>query len=317
MIKNTVLLRKMKEKLILNNLHIKHKVISVKHLLELQADIDKTEQEGDLANLKASRSYLNDYRFHIPEDFPEAKYIVVLAIEHNLAKVNFQFNGQKYKILLPHDYHKLDASVEELGELVRSEIIKDPSFRVEHNRTMFLKLLAVRSGLGKYGRNNICYVDSLGSFLSLYSFFTDYDFQVDNWHELTMMDDCEDCSMCSDNCPTQAIPEIDDDEFIIDVERCIPFHNEILGEFPDWMPKEAHNSLLGCVRCQQICPVNSKIIEKFIRLEDITEEETKMILEGKDIDSLTRSIGQKLRMYDSSVEFKIQIIRRNLEVLLN
>ncbi len=307
----------MKEEFILNNLLVKHKVISVNHLQELQADIDKTEQDGKLSKLKTSRSYINDFKFQLPKDFPEAKYIVMLAIEHNLAKVNFLLNGQKHEIILPHDYNKLGVSVKELSELVEKEIVKEAGFKVKHNRTMHLKLIAVRSGLGKYGRNNICYVDGLGSFLSLYSFFTDYDFQVDNWYELSMMDDCEDCSICSDNCPTGAIPDIDDDEFIIDVESCLPFHNELLGEFPDWIPIDAHNSLLGCIRCQQFCPVNSKVIEKIIRLEDITEEETKMILEGKDIDTLTKSIGQKLRMFDSSVEFKLPIIKRNLEVLLN
>ena len=306
----------MKEEFILNSLRVKYKVISVKRLQELQADIDKTEQDGNLSKLKASRSYIKKFKFLLPKNFPDAKYIVVLAIEHNLAKVNFHLNGQKHEIFLPHDYHKLDASVEELNELVKREIVKEEGYKVEHNRTMFLKLLAVRSGLGKYGRNNICYVDGLGSFLSLYTFFTDFDFQIDNWHELSMMDECDDCTICTDNCPTRAIPDIDDEEFIIDVESCIPFHNELLGEFPNWMPTDAHNSLFGCRRCQQYCPINSKVIEKIIRLEDITEEETKMILEGKNIEELTRSIGQKLRMFDSSVEFNLDIIKRNLEVLL-
>ncbi len=307
----------MSNEFILNNLKIKYKVISVERLPELQADIDKVELDGNLDKLKEYRSYINKYKFDLPENFPEARYIVILAIEHNLAKINFHLNGQKHEILIPHDYHKLQTSVKELGELVHEEIIRESGHRVEHNRTMFLKLLAVRSGLGRYGRNNICYVDGLGSFLSLYSFFTDYDFQIDNWHELSMMDECEYCSICSDFCPTQAIPDIDDDEFIYDVGKCITLYNEIIGNFPDWLPSDAHNSLFGCIKCQKVCPVNSNIIEKIIRLEDITEEETKMILDGKDIEHLTKSIGKKLRMLDGpAVEFDLAIIKRNLEVLL-
>ena len=309
----------MKEEFILNNLRIKYKVISVKRLPELQADIDKTEQDGNLSNLKLFRPYINDFKFRVPENFPEAKYIVVLAIEHNLAKVNFHLNGQKHNIILPHDYHRLGASVEELAELVEKEIIKEAGFKVEHNRTMHLKLLAVRSGLGRYGRNNICYVDGLGSFLSLYAFFTDYDFQVDNWYDLRMLEDCEYCSICSDNCPTQAIPHIDDDEFIIDVERCLTLHNEKLGEFPEWLRSDAHNSLIGCTRCQQYCPANTKVIEKIIQLEDITEEETKMILDGRIEEHLSLSIGRKLRIFDDikNAEYPIPLIKRNLELLLD
>jgi len=305
----------MKEEFILNNLRIKHKVISVKRLLELQADIDKTEQDGKLSNHKVFRYYISNFKFQVPENFPEAKYIVVLAIEHNLAKVNFQVNGQKLEIILTSPYHKLGASVEELGELVEREIVKEAGFKVEHNRAMHLKLLAVRSGLGRYGRNNICYVDGLGSFLSLYTFFTDYDFQIDNWHDLRVLDECEDCTICFDNCPTNAISE---ENFVIDIEKCIPLYNEIQGEFPEWLQSDVHSSLMGCIKCQKPCPANKEAVKKMLQLEDITEEETKMILDGKNVESLTRSIGRKLKLFDdSSADYFLPVIKRNLEVLLN
>lgn len=306
----------MTDEFILNNLRVKHKVISVKRLQELQADIDKTEQDGNLSNNNVFRSYIGNFKFQVPESFPDAKYIVVLAIEHNLAKVNFHLNGQKHEIIFSSPYHKLGVSVEEMGELVEKEIVKETGFKVEHNRAMHLKLLAVRSGLGRYGRNNICYVDGLGSFLSLYTFFTDYDFQVDNWHDLRMLDECEDCNICFDNCPTNAISE---ENFVIDIEKCIPLYNEIQGEFPEWFQSGIHSSLMGCIRCQQYCPANKKAIDKIIQLEDITEEETKMILDGRLEEKLAVSIGQKLKMFDNvkHAEYFLPIIKRNLEVLLD
>ncbi|MBK5113928.1 MAG: hypothetical protein KGD59_04930 [Candidatus Heimdallarchaeota archaeon] len=306
----------MKEEFILNNLRIKNEVISIKRLQELQADFDKTEQDGNLSNNEVFRSYIGNFKFQVPESLPDSKYIVVLAIEHNLAKVNFHLNGQKHEIIFSSPYHELGVSVEEMGKLVERDIIKETGYKVEHNRAMHLKLLAVRSGLGRYGRNNICYVDELGSFLSIYTFFTNYDFQDDNWYDLKMLDECEDCSICYDNCPTGAVSE---DNFVIDIEKCIPLYNEIQGEFPEWFQSDIHSSLMGCIRCQQYCPANKKAVEKIIRLEDITEEETKMILDGRLEEKLALSIGRKLKMFDNvkHAEYYLPVIKRNLEVLLN
>jgi len=305
----------LKKEFILNNLQVKHKVISVKHLSELQADIDKTEQDGKLSENKVFRYYIQDFKFQTPENFPQAKYIIVLAIEHNLAKINFQLNGQKHEIVFTSPYHKLAVTVEEMIELIKTEIIQDSKYQVEHNRSMHLKLIAVRSGLGRYGRNNICYVDELGSFVSIYTFFTDYDFQVDNWQDLKMLDECENCSICYDNCPTGAISE---ESFVIDIEKCIPLYNEIQGEFPEWFQPGIHSSLMGCIRCQQFCPANEKAIEKIIQLEDITKEETKMILGGEFDEQLALSIGRKLKLFDNPKhgEYYIPVLKRNLEVLL-
>ena len=46
----------MTDEFILNNLRVKHKVTSVKRLQELQADIDKTEQDGNLSDNEVFRS---------------------------------------------------------------------------------------------------------------------------------------------------------------------------------------------------------------------------------------------------------------------
>ncbi|NHJ32917.1 MAG: epoxyqueuosine reductase [Asgard group archaeon] len=305
----------MKDQFIRNNLRIKHRVISVKRLQNLQADINKTEKEGNLSNNKVFRHYIGNFNFQVPEELNDAKYVIVLAIEHNLAKINFHLNGSKHEIIFSSPYHKLGVSVEEMTDLIRKEIIKEAGFKVEHNRSMHLKLLAVRSGLGRYGRNNICYVDELGSFVSIYTFFTDYDFQVDNWHELRMLDECETCAICYDNCPTGAISE---ESFVIDIEKCIPLYNEIQGEFPEWFQTSFHSSLMGCIKCQEFCPANEKAIKKIIQLEDITEEETKMILDGRFEEKLALSIGRKLKRFDNvkHAEYFLPVIKRNLEVLL-
>ncbi|NHJ86958.1 MAG: hypothetical protein FK734_15960, partial [Asgard group archaeon] len=239
----------------------------------------------------------------------------VMAIEQNNAIVNFHVDGSVQRIILSYPYHNLATTPEDLKDLIIEEIIRSKDYRVEHNRSMFLKRLAARSGLGRYGRNNIFYVNGLGSFLSIYTFFTDYDFKKEeNWHEVKMLNECTNCHICFNNCPTKAISR---DDFVIDVEKCLSLYNEIQGIIPDWIDSSAHNSLMGCTKCQVLCPANKLVVDKFIKLEDITKEESKMILNGEQDEELAASIGKKLHMFDAKYAYYfIPIIKRNLELLL-
>jgi len=91
------------------------------------------------------------------------------------------------------------------------------------------KFLAVRSGLARYGRNNITYVDGMGSLYRLSAFLSDLPYSGDCWTEPQMHDRCDDCSACIRACPTDAIPQ---HRFLLHSERCITFHNETRGPFP-------------------------------------------------------------------------------------
>ena len=60
-------------------------------------------------------------------------------------------------------FHGLTRAM--LLEEIRRTIIPDSGHRVDRvDYHFFMKLAAVRSGLAQYGRNNICYVEGMGSF---------------------------------------------------------------------------------------------------------------------------------------------------------
>jgi epoxyqueuosine reductase len=250
----------------------------------------------------------------VPEGFPEAKSIIVLAFFNRLMLVDFHLDGEKHEVMLPPQYYASGLTEERLEDIIREEIIREPGYRIERTTGVHLKLLAVRSGLGKYGRNNISYVDGMGSLLKLFAYFTDYPFE-DGWTGLSMMDECEECRICRTLCPTRCIP---DENFVIDVDRCVTLYNEIKGEFPGWIPPDAHNSLMGCMSCQMRCPANSEVIELTGRLEDVTEEETAKILDGTPDEELLASLSRKLRNYPptQSKEY-FPIFTRNLRALLS
>ena len=295
----------------------KYKTVSVDHLEELQEDIDKLHRGGKLSDNEVYRSYIDSKKFELPENFRDAKSIIILAIFSKLALVNFQLDGKNHEIIIPPNYYDDGTTLEDFQNLILREVIKEPGYKIEYTNKLHVKLLAVRSGLGKYGRNNICYIDEWGSMINLYAYFTDFQFKEDNWTEMKMMDQCEKCTICIKNCPTNAIPQPSDENFVINAGNCISVYNEIKGIIPDWVPSDAHNALIGCMRCQKPCPSNRKIIGLTEILEDITEEETKMILDGKTDEELAKSLSNKLKMfYPPDADKVLPVIKRNLELLI-
>ena len=145
--------------------------------------------------------------------------------------INLRFADRHIPVFMPPNYpfHGLTRAM--LLEEIRRTIIPDSGHRVDRvDYHFFMKLAAVRSGLAQYGRNNICYVEGMGSFFSFHAYLTDRVFEEDHWSDLSNLPFCNHCSICIDACPTSAISP---DRFVIDVSRCIPLYNELDGDFPD------------------------------------------------------------------------------------
>jgi len=300
-----------------SGLHVlyQYRTTSVRHLPELQGDIDRLKHSGKLSDQTTYQGYINKLGFSLPENFPEAKSIITMATLTKPMKVNFHVDGTTREIFLPPQYYEDGLTEEMLLKEVKEKIIRESGTRVEWAPNLHLKLLAVRSGLGRYGRNNICYVNGFGSFITLFAFFTDYPFESDSWHEIQMMDICQKCRICLNQCPTGAIRE---EIFVIAAGNCISLYNEVEGKFPDWIPEDAHNALMGCTRCQVPCPANREPLNYTGRLEDITFQETIQFLSGQPDEKTMASVSEKLRIPHMVGSQKVyDIVRRNLSVLLS
>jgi epoxyqueuosine reductase len=174
-----------------------------------------------------------------------------------------------------------------------------------------LKLLAVCSGMATYGKNNIAYVEGLGSFVRLKAFLSDMPADRSDGFKPQVMKECDRCKACLNECPTKAIVP---DRFLIHAERCITFLNEGNEEFPEWVDPAWHNSLIGCMKCQLVCPVNKLLIKWVEEGEDFNETETELILNGAPLDRIPPATAHKLnRGY--MVEY-MDVLPRNLRALL-
>jgi epoxyqueuosine reductase len=292
----------------------KYRAVPIERLPQLQADVDSLKQRGQISDQPLYRSYIDQMSFNLPVDFPEAKSLIVLALFTPAAVVDFWLDGAAKEIIIPPGYYHLGLKTDDLMQEIRKKVIGDPSVRLERAEGVHLKLLAVRSGLGHYGRNNICYVGEMGSFITLFAFYTDRDLGRDDWEELRFLKLCDNCQVCLKACPTGAIRA---NNAVIDAGYCLTLYNEDVQPFPDWIPDDVHNALIGCTKCQWLCPANKKVLQRIRRLEKVTEDETHAFLSSNPSEAAIKSISEKLQLpsMPGSKELQATYIR-NLRVLL-
>jgi epoxyqueuosine reductase len=126
-----------------------------------------------------------------------------------------------------------------------------------------------------------------------------------------MLERCQKCKACANHCPTGAIPT---DRFLLHGERCLVFFNERPPEyrFPDWVAPTAHNSLIGCMTCQQVCPENKELLNQYADEVTFSHAETSLLLNGAMVDHLPPETVRKLERIDMIND--LQLIPRNLGV---
>jgi epoxyqueuosine reductase len=284
------------------------RIVSVSHLHQLQKEMENLRSQA-LLDSQFCEDRLAWFNFRIPEDLPKAQSLIVVAVPRPQTQAIFNWNGRRRPLILPPTYTAYDEIAKQVGDLL-ANILGEKGYK-SAGTALPLKLLAARSGLGQYGRNNICYVSRLGSFLQLVAFYSDLPCEEDCWQEATVMKSCEECELCRRACPTGAISP---DRFLLRAERCIVYHNEKKGDvpFPEWMATSWHNCIVGCMHCQRVCPQNKEVIQWIGEKEEFSEEETALLMEGVTRDRLPNATLRKLERL-SLLDY-LDSLPRNLDV---
>jgi epoxyqueuosine reductase len=333
------------------------RVVAIQHLGDLQEEIEGRYRQG-LFDEEFYQEWLTRFAFSPPDSLPEARSIIVVAVPQPQTRVTFTWacpepcpehsrrgsrrDGEPVQFIIPPTYfeQKTENRVREL----LARVLEPAGYRVAE-AVLPKKLLAVRSGLAAYGRNNISYVPGMGSFHGLVAVYSDLPAQADNWREPQMMESCQNCSACLRHCPVGAIPSASpldpstlrqgsgqaglragsardelragtSERFLLHAERCITFHNEKPGDvpFPAWMDPSWHNCLIGCMHCQRICPQNKEFLHWVEERVEFSQEETALLLQGVALDQLPLAMAKKLEQSD--VVELLDVLPRNLSVLL-
>ena len=291
----------------LENLGFKAGLVSIKYLQELRDAIQGSHKRG-LIDDDLYGEYFSSFDFTVPNALSEAKSIIVVATPVPSLQVTFMRNEKPFEAIVPPTYnHDTDQQVSDCI----TDVLKPEGYQLIP-AVLPKKLLAARSGLAKYGKNNIAYVDDIGSYLRLTAFYTDAPVSKEQWKEPEMLDLCHKCTACIRKCPTGAISS---DRFLLYAEKCLTFHNEMDKPFPEWIDPSWHNCLIGCMFCQNVCPANKPSVRRIVHVATFSDEETELILKGTAKDDLPQTTLEKLEA--TSLLDGYELVSRNLNALLN
>ena len=282
--KDYIMLEKLREKAKLHNDRIV--MLPIERLYELKRELDDFNDTEELNSFQ-KWIFTGIFQYDLPEIDFEARSLILVAVPNPLyVNVVLNYQGKKYRT------KGVACSIMDTTKEYITSIAKEEGHRVQEIFHFPLKRLAVQSGLATYGRNNITYVDGLGSNVMYTVFVSDAISEEDNWRAMCHAKICDTCKICLTACPTGAIRE---DRFLIDNEKCLSCINEGDGEFPDWLPKNAHHTLYDCLRCQMTCPMNIATCDKEENRQtiEISEEETQMILDGKGEADFTEEFNKR------------------------
>ena len=288
----------------------KGKIISAKYIPDLQNSVKKFNEQR-LLDPDFYEEYKKYFDFEPKTGFGEVKSLFMVAMPQPQYEIVFNWKNKEVPLKIPPTYLHGRALINET-KVFLTDLLKPSGHSVEFAR-LPQKTLAIRAGLAEYGRNNITYIQGLGSFHRLFTFYSDFPYEQDGWQELRMMDLCKECSACVRKCPTGAIPE---DRFLLRAERCLTFHNEhpVDVPFPDWIDPSWHNCLVGCLHCQNVCPANEKVINWIEPGPSFSEEETKLLLSGTAVENLPEETRSKVE--EHGLGYYLSVYPRNLGVFL-
>ena len=243
-----------------------------------------------------------------------SKAIILAAVPRPAHTVTFDHHGTSHELTLPPTYHNYADLFEEVRRDLETELACPGSLATFKGP---LKTLAVWSGLAKYGRNNITYVDGLGSYHQLVGLAAGFpldDSGTSGAGGPRALDECGKCRSCRTACPAGAIVE---ERFLLHGERCLTYFSEKEGPLPESYAHLKRRCLVGCFVCQEVCPANRgglPVVSLGVRFN---EEETAFLLGESSRAEAPPGLAEKVRSLksgDCSISGGVPnpIFRRNL-----
>lgn len=149
--------------------------------------------------------------------------------------------GEDYHRVLRKRMAALEAFIRERVPDARTESMVDTGALAD-------RAVAERAGIGWSGKNCAIITPEWGSWVYLGEMITNIPFPPDK----PITDQCGDCTICIDACPTGALVGPGQ----LNSSRCVSFVTQTKGFVSDELMRKIGNRLYGCDTCQVVCPVN-------------------------------------------------------------
>ena len=147
------------------------------------------------------------------------------------------------------DYHTVLREKLALLEAFLQEKVPDCKIRsMVDTGELSDRAVAERAGIGWSGKNCAVITPEFGSYVYLGEMITNLPFESDE----PMEDQCGECRLCLDVCPTGALVQGGQ----LNSQKCVAFLTQTKGFLPDKYRAKIGNRIYGCDTCQTVCPKN-------------------------------------------------------------
>lgn len=238
---------------------------------------------------------------------PEAKSIIVLALNYYPKKFQQKDNPQFAYYAYGKDYHeviknKLKAVYEYCQSLdgrVAGRYFCDTAPLVE-------RYWAAKAGLGWIGKNSLLIIPKKGTYFFLGAIVLNIELEYDTLKD-KRMPDCVNCTKCIDACPTGAIVE----PRIVDSGKCLSYQTiENKGEIPVSLIPDMNNRVYGCDICQQVCPWNK--FSTATEVEEFTPSPDFLSLTTAALENMDETQYQRIFKGSAVKRTKLSGLKRNV-----
>jgi epoxyqueuosine reductase len=253
--------------------------------------------------------YLEGFTYAPPESLGGARSVLIVATPIGRTIVELDLEDGPISFFIPPTYGA-DAIIAE-AEAFLDEKLGERGSAYAY-AWLPLKSLAARSGLARYGRDNVLRFEGAGSFVRLDSWWTELDAEGEAWGPPRNLEGCDSCGACIAACPNGCFAK---GRFLVDATKCLTFLNEGSAPFPTWVDARSHNAAVGCLRCQDACPENRNVPGREIyRRFVLDRESSRLLLAGRPVAELPPAAADAVRaaeMVDREANFA-----RNLRALI-
>ena len=220
-----------------------------KHLTEFYLDNSTTDMAWFGRHLQL--------RLFPSQILPQAKGAIVLGLYYRDQKSETSMEQARVRVARyahGRDYHRvLHKKGKKLIRLLQTEIPWLEARVCVDSAPVPEKILGRMAGLGWQGKNTNLIHPKLGSYFFLSVILVNLGFPTTK----TVSDQCRDCRLCVDACPTHALA--DSPPYRINAQKCISY---LTIEHKGTIDKELQpaisrsNWAFGCDICQEVCPYN-------------------------------------------------------------
>ena len=239
--------------------------------------------------------------------------IILVAVPKPAHVLVFTSGEKKIETILPPTYVRYRKTFDDVRDDL-AEALAGSGFHVELLNAP-LKALANRLGLLSYGRNNVGYIEGLGSYFQLVGLVSDLPLTEGSSSPRpaeTLLARCQKCRICAAACPTGAIEK---EKILLHAEKCYTLFSESPNPIPENLKPPSPKCLIGCLRCQELCPEDKDLL-RHENAASFDAEETQAFLGTKPAaDGPAFDRAQK-KFQELGMTEGLPVFRRNLKRLL-